>query len=95
MNVAMGSVPREHLGVASSILATVHVGMVLGTALGGGILNASVPTFILQGLGKLIGEEASIFMLGLKNAYFWGAILTGIAALVSLFMVNLKKQPTA
>lgn len=96
MNVAMGSVPREHLGVASSILATVrNVGMVLGTALGGGILNASVPTSILQGLGRLAGEEASIFMLGLKNAYFWGAILTGIAALVSLFMVNLKRQPTA
>ncbi|MDI3543689.1 MAG: hypothetical protein PWP57_1294 [Candidatus Atribacteria bacterium] len=95
MNVAMGSVPREHLGVASSILATVrNIGMVLGTALGGGILNASVPTSILQGSGKLGGGEASIFMLGLKNAYFGGAILTGIAALISLFIVNRKIQPT-
>lgn len=87
MNIAMGSVPREHLGVASSILATVrNVGMVLGTATGGGIISASVPSSILQGLEKLLDKEASIFMQGLKNAYLWGAILTGIAALVSLLI---------
>jgi len=87
MNLAMGSISREHLGVASSILATVrNVGMVLGTAIGGGIISASVPSSILQGLGKLMGEKASIFVLGLKNAYLGGAILTGIAALVSLLI---------
>jgi len=89
MNIAMGSAPQEHLGVASSILATVrNIGMVLGTALGGGILSVSVPSSILQGLGRLAGEEASIFMLGLKNAYLWGAILTGMAALISLFTIH-------
>ena len=57
MNIAMGSVPREHLGVASSILATVrNVGMVLGTATGGGIISASVPSSILQGLEKLLDK---------------------------------------
>ena len=87
MNAAMGSVPREHLGVASSVLATVrNVGMVLGTATGGAIISALVPSSILQGSEKLVGKEASIFVLGLKNAYLWGAILTGIAAFVSLFI---------
>ena len=87
MNAAMGSVPREHLGVASSVLATVrNVGMVLGTATGGAIISALVPSSILQGSEKLVGKEASIFVLGLKNAYLWGAILTGIAAFTSLFI---------
>jgi EmrB/QacA subfamily drug resistance transporter len=83
-SAVMGSVPKAHLGIASGILATVrNVGMVLGIATGGAVLYAFAPAYTLQKAG-LAPYEASLFLRGLRYAYFAGAVLTGLACVTSL-----------
>jgi EmrB/QacA subfamily drug resistance transporter len=71
-SAVMSSAPQEHLGIASGVLATMrNVGMAMGIAIGGTILYARLPIY-------------QSFLLAVQDAYFVGAILTGIAALTSL-----------
>ncbi len=89
-SAVMGSVPRPHLGIASGILATMrNVGMVLGIAMGGAVLYAFAPSYILQKT-TLESSEAAAFLSGLKYAYIAGAVLTGLASILSL--VGSKEQ---
>jgi EmrB/QacA subfamily drug resistance transporter len=83
-SAVMGSVPHQHLGVASGVLATVRtIGMVMGIAAGGAILSAFVSPVTLQ-KASLLGSESTAFLKGLEYAYVTGGILTGIAAVTSL-----------
>ncbi len=83
-SAAMGSAPKQHLGIASGILATVRtVGMVLGVAAGGAVLSAFASPSILQ-KASLHGSESDAFLKGLEHAYLAGGILTAIAAVTSL-----------
>jgi len=80
----MGSTPKPHLGIASGILATTrNVGMVLGIATGGAVLDAFVPSHIFQKASIEVSETA-LFLSGLKYAFLAGAISTAIAATTSL-----------
>ncbi len=73
-SAVMGSAPREHLGVASSLLGTMRtVGMVLGVAAGGAVLYASVPAGLLRG-GPLAGGQAVAYLTGLRHAYAVGGL---------------------
>jgi EmrB/QacA subfamily drug resistance transporter len=83
-SAVMGSAPREHLGVASSLLGTVRtVGMVLGVAAGAAVLYASVPASLLRG-GSLTPAQAAAYLTGLRHAYAVGAGFAVGAALLSL-----------
>ncbi len=81
-SAVMGGAPREHLGVASSLLGTVRtVGMVLGVAAGGAVLYASVPAALLRG-GPLDPSQADAYLAGLRHAYaVGGAFALGVALL--------------
>jgi EmrB/QacA subfamily drug resistance transporter len=83
-SAVMGSVPKQRLGVASGVLATVRtVGMVLGIATGGAVLSAFVPPAVLQ-KASLHGFDSGAFLKGLESAYKTGGALTGIAAVLAL-----------
>jgi MFS family permease len=83
-SAVMGSAPREHLGVASSLLGTMRtVGMVLGVAAGAAVLYASVPASLLRG-GPLGPAEATAYLSGLRHAYAVGGGFALGAALLSL-----------
>lgn len=90
-SAVMGSVPRPFLGIASGVLATIrNAGMVLGIATGGAVLYAFVPSSMLQ-KAALEDFEALVFLSGLGNAYIAGAVLTGLAAVASLFKSKEKQ----
>jgi MFS family permease len=83
-SAAMGSAPKQHLGIASGILSTVRtVGMVMGIAAGGAVLSAFVSPSVLQ-KASLHSSESDAFLKGLEYAYVTGGALTGIAAVTSL-----------
>jgi EmrB/QacA subfamily drug resistance transporter len=83
-SAVMGSVPKQHLGIASGVLATVRtVGMVMGIAAGGAVLSAFVSPIVLQ-KASLHSSESDAFLKGLEYAYMTGGVLTGIAAVTSL-----------
>ncbi len=80
----MGSAPRVHLGIASGVLATMRiVGMVLGIAVGGAVLDAFAADVLLE-KAALEGAEAAAFLEGLEHAYLAGAIMTAAAGIASL-----------
>ena len=83
-SAAMGSAPKQHLGIASGILSAVRtVGMAMGIAVGGAVLSAFVSPPVLQN-ASLHSAESDAFLTGLKYAYMTGSALTGIAAVTSL-----------
>ncbi len=83
-SAAMGSAPKQHLGIASGILSTVRtVGMVMGVATGGAVLSAFVSPAVLQNV-SLHSAESDAFLKGLEYAYLTGAALTAVAAITSL-----------
>jgi EmrB/QacA subfamily drug resistance transporter len=83
-SAVMGSAPREHLGVISSLLATVRtVGMVLGVAAGAAVLYASVPASLLHG-GPLDPAQAGTYLAGLRHAYAVGCGFALVEALLSM-----------
>ncbi|WP_156940173.1 MFS transporter [Caldanaerobius polysaccharolyticus] len=76
----MSSAPRERLGVASSVLATMrNVGMVLGIAIGGAIYTSRKAYF--SEVMKLGGATATLY--GLKDAYAVSVAIALISALLS------------
>ncbi|HMA29456.1 MAG TPA: MFS transporter [Thermoanaerobaculia bacterium] len=82
-SAVMGSAPREHLGVVSSLLGTSRsVGMVLGVAAAGAVLYAAVPAGVLKApnLGR---PEAAAFSAGLRWAYAAAALFASTSALLS------------
>ncbi len=91
-SAAMGTVPRPYLGIASGVMATVrNVGMVLGIAVAGAALYAFTPHRLLQ-LPVLRGEDAAVFLCGLRRTYLVGAALCALAALSSLVRRNLQDE---
>jgi EmrB/QacA subfamily drug resistance transporter len=83
-SAVMGSAPREHLGVASSLLGTMRtVGMVLGVASGAAVLYASVPASLLRG-GLLAPAQVAVYLTGLRHAYAVGGLFALGAALLSM-----------
>ncbi len=83
-SAVMGSAPREHLGVVSSLLGTMRtVGMVLGVAAAGAFLYAVVPARALR-LSDLPPAEAADFLRGLRHAYVAGGAFASLAAILSL-----------
>ncbi len=83
-SAVMGSAPVQHLGIASSLVATVrNVGMVLGIALGGAVLYAVVPASVMR-IDTLGGESAALFLRGLRAAFGAGAAAAGLAAAASV-----------
>ncbi len=83
-SAAMGSAPRQYLGVASGVLATMrNVGMALGIAAGGMVLYAFAPPDVLQ-RASLEGSAAGEFMSGLRWAYLLAALLAASASVLSL-----------
>ncbi len=90
-SAVMGSVPKQRLGIASGVLATVRtVGMVMGIATGGAVLSTFVPPAVLQE-ASLQGAGSAVFLKGLEYAYTTGGVLTGIAALAALVRSQDKK----
>jgi hypothetical protein len=91
-SAVMGATPRQYLGVASSILATMRtVGMVLGVAAGGAVLYASTPARVLA-LPQVAGADAEAFLSGLRCAYASGALFSALAALGALVR---RRAPSA
>ncbi|MEJ2718548.1 MAG: MFS transporter [Deltaproteobacteria bacterium] len=83
-SAAMSSVPRPHLGVASSVLANVrNIGMVVGIALAGVILHAVVPEAILL-KESLNASQAASFLHGTESAFRVGAEIAVVAAVTAL-----------
>jgi EmrB/QacA subfamily drug resistance transporter len=83
-STVMGNAPRPHLGVASGILATMrNMGMVLGIATAGAVLYTFVPAEILA-QPYLDACQTVAFILGLRYAYITGAVLMGIASIISV-----------
>lgn len=90
MSLAMGSVPRVHMGTASGIIATVrNLGMVLGIAIGGMLISLFVPSHILSGSSAILGENKRLFTSGLSQTFMRAAVLAGISGIISL----LQKSP--
>ncbi|MBE3519695.1 MAG: MFS transporter [Firmicutes bacterium] len=83
-SAVMGSVARPYLGIASGVLATArNIGMALGIASAGMILYALVPPAIIA-QSSLDAAQAARFLTGLRYAYLFGAVLTVLAAVLSL-----------
>ncbi len=90
-SAAMGSAPKQHLGIASGILSTVRtVGMVMGIAAGGAVLSAFASRSVLQ-KASLNSSESDAFLKGLEYAYMTGGVLTGIAAVTSILRSKERK----
>ncbi|MDZ7294632.1 MAG: MFS transporter [candidate division KSB1 bacterium] len=83
-SAVMGHAPRNRLGTASGVLATMrNVGMVFGIAIAGVVLYATTPAPVL-GKGQLSAEEATIFLAALGRAFWVGCLLSVAASLASL-----------
>lgn len=83
----MGSVPRERLGTASGLLATVRtLGMLVGNALGGAAFLAGAP-----GAGTGHGDPAAT-AIGLGHAAWIAAGAALAGAVVSLLLLGSRRQ---
>ena len=83
-SAVMGSAPREHLGVVSSLLGTTRtVGMMLGVAAAGAVLYAFVPAAVLRH-SVLAPADAAAFVAGARRAYAAGALFAALAAFACL-----------
>ena len=90
-SAVMGSAPREHLGVVSSLLGTTRtVGMVLGVAAAGAFLYAVVPAAALR-TPELSAADAEGFVHGLRHAYAAAGAFAAAAGLFSLVRSGPRK----
>ncbi len=85
-SAAMGSVPDQFRGVASSILAMMrNVGMVFGIAVSGTIVYNVAP-FTTQGhTGLFTPDQLGIFLSGLKWAFMASSGVAILSAVTALF----------
>ncbi len=84
----MGSVPRNRIGIASGMLATMrNMGMVLGVAISGALFSSSNHWFInffqKKGLSGILLEQRA-FIEALRITYTVGVVFALIAAGISL-----------
>jgi EmrB/QacA subfamily drug resistance transporter len=78
----MGSVPRERLGLASGMLATMrNIGMVLGIAVSGAVFTVRYAHY-LQALVQPAMAEA--YLLAVRDSFRVGAVLALLGVLTSL-----------
>jgi len=83
-STVMGSVPPMYLGISSGILAAMrNVGMVLGLAVGGGVLYNIAPVTQTMRPGAFGPSEIEEFLDGLHWAYIAGATLALASAATS------------
>lgn len=92
----MGSVAKNRLGIASSMLAMMrNMGMVLGVAISGAIFNSRYHFLhhILSDQG-LLGEELrkEVFVGALNLSFKFAAIIAFIAVFTSLIRGSIKNQ---
>lgn len=84
----MGSVPRNRMGVASSTLASVrNLGMVMGIAIGGAVLQARLPVYEqLFGAAGYEGEmlKSLSFVGAMQDAFFVAGCLALVGIVTSL-----------
>lgn len=93
-SAVMGSAPREHLGVVSSLLGTTRtVGMMLGVAAAGAVLYASVPAAALRTAAPT-SAQAEAFLGGLRLAFAAGSGFAAASAALSLIRGR-RAQPAA
>jgi EmrB/QacA subfamily drug resistance transporter len=90
-NLLMSSIPRDHLGVASSFLSIVRsLGLSLGVALAGAIVSARLIAATgqtsLENLGgTLAGSDAlSAFMQGYRSVYLTATVLCFLGAVAAV-----------
>jgi EmrB/QacA subfamily drug resistance transporter len=78
----MGSVPRNRLGLASGMLATMrNIGMVLGIAISGAVFSTRYG-YYLAGINRATMPEA--YMLAVRDAFRVGALLAVLGVFTSL-----------
>jgi EmrB/QacA subfamily drug resistance transporter len=93
-SAVMGSSPREHLGVVSSLLGTTRtVGMTLGVAAAGAVLYAFVPAGVLRS-AVLAPAQAAAFVAGVRHAYAAGVAFAALSALCCLVRAGRDGVPT-
>ncbi|MFC1924741.1 MFS transporter [Chloroflexota bacterium] len=88
----MGSVPPQHLGIASGLLAAMrYSGMVFGIAITGAILYGLAPVTASADPSSFTSENMGDFMNGLQWAYIAGAFAAVASALTSTLAI--KRRP--
>jgi len=76
----MGSVPGNHRGIASGMLATMrNIGMVLGVAVSGAIFSSR-----MDYLKTVLASEAQAFLGALSFTFMIAALLAAVAVLTSM-----------
>ena len=86
-SIIMGSVPKDRLGIAGSLLAMMrNLGMVTGIAIAGAVFTRS---FQLQQAAGAAYELA--FMAGFHDAFIVAAIIGAVGILTSLVRGNIEK----
>ncbi|MDO8490664.1 MAG: MFS transporter [Dehalococcoidia bacterium] len=93
-STVMGSVPVQHLGIASGLLAAMrNVGMVLGIGVAGAVLYAQAPVSATSAPGAFGPGDIARFMTGVRWAYIAGGALAATAALTSLLAAGKLRKP--
>lgn len=91
-STVMGSVPPQHTGIASGLLAAMrNIGMVFGIAIVGAILYSLAPISTSKKGGSFSPAEIEEFMHGLRWAYLAGAAFAATSALTSILVI--KRHP--
>lgn len=95
-SAVMGSVPPQHLGIASGILSAMrNVGMVLGIAVAGAVLYRFAPVAASAEPGSFSPAETQEFVSGLHWAFISGMALAATAAVTSLLAGGRTAQKAA
>lgn len=80
----MGSVPRERLGLASGMLASMrNIGMVLGVAVSGAVFTARHADYLERAARGLLSPEAA-YANAVRDAFMAGATIALVAVFTSL-----------
>lgn len=91
----MGSAPRNKTGIASGILALMrNMGMVLGIALSGAIVDARLSTYFgnASSLAAISNVDPAAFIYAQQGALVVGAVLAGLGIFTSLVRGGRKQK---
>jgi len=88
----MSSLPHENVGMASGIIATVRdMGMVFAVCYAGLLIHSAIsPQLMLQ--NQLFAGAALDLTTGVHRVFLFGAILSGLMALLSFAGIKNKKK---
>ncbi|QNN55141.1 MFS transporter [Nocardioides mesophilus] len=95
-STALVNVGEHDAGIASAVLNTSQqIGGSLGTALLNTLFAGAVTAYLADNVrspedARTMAPDA--FLSGYHVAFFWGAVLLGVALLVALFVINARKQ---